>query len=31
MARVLLQEIAGTATEPRQLVLPTRLVVRDSA
>ncbi|MEU7564892.1 LacI family DNA-binding transcriptional regulator [Streptomyces fradiae] len=31
MARVLLQEIAGTAKEPRQLVLPTRLVVRDSA
>ncbi|KUH35681.1 MULTISPECIES: LacI family DNA-binding transcriptional regulator [Streptomyces] len=31
MARVLLQEITGTGSEPRQLVLPTSLVVRDSA
>ncbi|WP_228982640.1 LacI family DNA-binding transcriptional regulator [Streptomyces sp. DH12] len=31
MARVLLQEIAGTGSEPRQLVLPTSLVIRDSA
>ncbi|MFJ8692878.1 LacI family DNA-binding transcriptional regulator [Streptomyces roseolilacinus] len=31
MARVLLQEIAGTQAEPRQLVLPTELIVRDSA
>ncbi|MFV2121428.1 LacI family DNA-binding transcriptional regulator [Streptomyces sp. Act-28] len=31
MARVLLQEVTGTGTEPRQLVLPTELVVRDSA
>ncbi|MDT9681196.1 LacI family DNA-binding transcriptional regulator [Streptomyces sp. TRM76323] len=31
MARVLLQEITGTTAEPRQLVLPTELVVRESA
>ncbi|MFF9867910.1 MULTISPECIES: LacI family DNA-binding transcriptional regulator [unclassified Streptomyces] len=31
MARVLLQEITGTGSEPRQVVLPTELVVRDSA
>ncbi|MEE1753760.1 LacI family DNA-binding transcriptional regulator [Streptomyces sp. SP18CS02] len=30
MARVLLQEIAGGTAQPRQLVLPTELVVRDS-
>jgi DNA-binding LacI/PurR family transcriptional regulator len=31
MARVLLQEIAGGDAEPRRLVLPTELVVRQSA